>query len=162
MCSGSKFTVCNARSAKQLLLQSSVQPVRNVPAVSPQLSTWTRLARGLLQRAERARRMQEGVRPAVGLFLAAAALAGGLSLLLPIETKGRELAEDAAELELQRLEDKASTASSTLKPMGAATYSTSLTLAPHSAATSNPFHTEDLAESAAMDDGAARVQLERT
>lgn len=108
--------------------------------------------------------VQKGVRPAVGLFLGAAALAAVLSLLLPIETRGRELAEDAAELELQRLEEKASTASSTLKPP-AHTYSANINLAPHStqsAPSENPFHTEDLTESVALDDsGAGRGQLER-
>jgi hypothetical protein len=102
--------------------------------------------------------VQKGVRPAVGIFLGMSAMAALLSTLLPIETKGRELAEDAAELELQHLEEKRSDASTNGKQTAAGSnYSSSITLMPGSLA-SNPFHTEDIASSQAIDESHGRMQ----
>jgi hypothetical protein len=102
--------------------------------------------------------VQKGVRPAVGIFLGMSAMAALLSTLLPIETKGRELAEDAAELELQHLEEKPSDASTNGKQTAAGSnYSSSITLMPGSLA-SNPFHTEDIEASQAIDESHGRMQ----
>jgi hypothetical protein len=43
--------------------------------------------------------VQEGVRPSAGVFLAACALAAILAMLLPIETKGRQLFEGDEDVE---------------------------------------------------------------
>jgi hypothetical protein len=81
-----------------------------------------------------------------------------LSMLLPIESKGRELAEGPAELELQRLEEEPSEAESNGKEAGAgSTQSSSITLMPSSLAL-NPFHTDDIMSSQALDESHGRMQ----
>jgi hypothetical protein len=94
----------------------------------------------------------------VGVFLVMAAVAALLSMLLPLETKGRQLAEGLAELELQSLEGEPSEAASNGKEAGAGSnQSSSITLMPNSVA-SNPFHTDDIMSSQALDESHGRMQ----
>lgn len=78
---------------------------------------------------------------AEAVFFTACVIGGVLSLCLPIETKGRALSEDTAELELQPVRSATQGAARAAAPAKAVASSPA---SPRDAAASNPFHVDEL------------------